>query len=153
MAGKVNIVALDKTGTITKGQPKVTDVIPAEGYTKETLLQLAFDLEQKSEHPLARAVVEEARAQNLQAEAVDAFQALPGNGLQVVRDGSKLLGGSLTYLESLGMVGADMKARAAELAGYQGKTPLLFARDGKLAGMIAVADVIKGRFGQGPSRN
>ncbi|WP_416182263.1 heavy metal translocating P-type ATPase [Acidaminococcus timonensis] len=142
MAGKVNIVALDKTGTITKGQPKVTDVIPAEGYTKETLLQLAFDLEQKSEHPLARAVVEEARAQNLQAEAVDAFQALPGNGLQVVRSGSKLLGGSLTYLESLGMVGADMKARAAELAG-QGKTPLLFARDGKLAGMIAVADVIK----------
>ena len=141
-AGKVAVVALDKTGTITKGQPKVTDVVPAEGYTKESLLQLAYDLEQKSEHPLARAVVEEAKAQGMQPEAVDAFQALPGNGLQVVRKGSKLLGGSLNFLKSQVTMDSTLEARGAELAG-QGKTPLVFAKDGKLAGMIAVADVIK----------
>ena len=141
-AGKVAVVALDKTGTITKGQPKVTDVVPAEGYTQESLLQLAYDLEQKSEHPLARAVVEEAEAKGLQAETVDDFQALPGNGLQVVQKGKKLIGGSLSFLKSLGAVDSRLEAQAAELAG-QGKTPLVFAKDGKLAGMIAVADVIK----------
>ncbi|WP_281697816.1 heavy metal translocating P-type ATPase [Acidaminococcus massiliensis] len=141
-AGKVAVVALDKTGTITKGQPKVTDVVPAEGYTQESLLQLAYDLEQKSEHPLARAVVEEAEAKGLQAETVDDFQALPGNGLQVVQKGKKLIGGSLSFLKSLGAVDSRLEAQAAELAG-QGKTPLIFAKDGKLAGMIAVADVIK----------
>ena len=141
-AGKVAVVALDKTGTITKGQPKVTDVVPAEGYTQESLLQLAYDLEQKSEHPLARAVVEEAEAEGLQAETVDDFQALPGNGLQVVQKGKKLIGGSLSFLKSLGAVDSRLEAQAAELAG-QGKTPLVFAKDGKLAGMIAVADVIK----------
>ena len=141
-AGKVAVVALDKTGTITKGQPKVTDVVPAEGYTQESLLQLAYDLEQKSEHPLARAVVEEAEAKGLQAETVDDFQALPGNGLQVVQKGKKLIGGSLSFLKSLGAVDSRLEAQAAELAG-QGKTPLAFAKDGKLAGMIAVADVIK----------
>lgn len=141
-AGKVAVVALDKTGTITKGQPKVTDVVPAEGYTQESLLQLAYDLEQKSEHPLARAVVEEAEAKGLQAETVDDFQALPGNGLQVVQKGKKLIGGSLSFLKSLGAVDSKLEAQAAELAG-QGKTPLVFAKDGKLAGMIAVADVIK----------
>lgn len=141
-AGKVAVVALDKTGTITKGQPKVTDVVPAEGYTQESLLQLVYDLEQKSEHPLARAVVEEAEAKGLQAETVDDFQALPGNGLQVVQKGKKLIGGSLSFLKSLGAVDSRLEAQAAELAG-QGKTPLVFAKDGKLAGMIAVADVIK----------
>ena len=141
-AGKVAVVALDKTGTITKGQPKVTDVVPVEGYTQESLLQLAYDLEQKSEHPLARAVVEEAEAKGLQAETVDDFQALPGNGLQVVQKGKKLIGGSLSFLKSLGAVDSRLEAQAAELAG-QGKTPLVFAKDGKLAGMIAVADVIK----------
>lgn len=141
-AGKVAVVALDKTGTITKGQPKVTDVVPAEGYTQESLLQLAYDLEQKSEHPLARAVVEEAEAEGLQAETVDDFQALPGNGLQVVQKGKKLIGGSLSFLKSLGAVDSRLEAQAAELAG-QGKTPLVFAKDGKLAGLIAVADVIK----------
>ena len=141
-AGKVAVVALDKTGTITKGQPKVTDVVPAEGYTRESLLQLAYDLEQKSEHPLARAVVEEAAAKGLQAEPVDDFQALPGNGLQVARNGEKLIGGSLNFLKSLGAVDSALEAKAGELAG-QGKTPLVFAKDGKLAGMIAVADVIK----------
>ena len=141
-AGKVAVVALDKTGTITKGQPKVTDVVPAEGYTQESLLQLAYDLEQKSEHPLARAVVEEAEAKGLQAETVDDFQALPGNGVQVVQKGKKLIGGSLSFLKSLGAVDSRLEAQAAELAG-QGKTPLVFAKDGKLAGMIAVADVIK----------
>lgn len=141
-AGKVAVVALDKTGTITKGQPKVTDVVPAEGYTQESLLQLAYNLEQKSEHPLARAVVEEAEAKGLQAETVDDFQALPGNGLQVVQKGKKLIGGSLGFLKSLGAVDSRLEAQAAELAG-QGKTPLVFAKDGKLAGMIAVADVIK----------
>lgn len=141
-AGKVAVVALDKTGTITKGQPKVTDVVPAEGYTQESLLQLAYDLEQKSEHPLARAVVEEAEAKGLQAGAVDDFQALPGNGLQVLQKGKELIGGSLSFLKSLGAVDSRLEAQAAELAG-QGKTPLVFAKDGKLAGMIAVADVIK----------
>ena len=141
-AGKVAVVALDKTGTITKGQPKVTDVVPAEGYTRESLLQLAYDLEQKSEHPLARAVVEEAAAKGLQAEPVDDFQALPGNGLQVARNGEKLIGGSLNFLKSLGAVDSALEAKAGELVG-QGKTPLVFAKDGKLAGMIAVADVIK----------
>ena len=141
-AGKVAVVALDKTGTITKGQPKVTDVVPAEGYTQESLLQLAYDLEQKSEHPLARAVVEEAEAKGLQAETVDDFQALPGNGLQVVQKGKKLIGGSLSFLKSLGALDRAMEEKGTELAG-QGKTPLVFAKDGKLAGMIAVADVIK----------
>lgn len=141
-AGKVAVVALDKTGTITKGQPKVTDVVPAEGYTKESLLQLAYDLEQKSEHPLAKAVVEEAEAKGLRADVVDDFQALPGNGLQVIQKGKKLIGGSLSFLKSLGALDDAMEAKGAELAG-QGKTPLVFAKDGKLAGMIAVADVIK----------
>lgn len=141
-AGKVAVVALDKTGTITKGQPKVTDVVPAEGYTKESLLQLAYDLEQKSEHPLAKAVVEEAEAKGLRADVVDDFQALPGNGLQVIQKGEKLIGGSLSFLKSLGALDDAMEAKGAELAG-QGKTPLVFAKDGKLAGMIAVADVIK----------
>lgn len=141
-AGKVAVVALDKTGTITKGQPKVTDVVPAEGYTKESLLQLAYDLEQKSEHPLAKAVVEEAEAKGLRADVVDDFQALPGNGLQVIQKGKKFIGGSLSFLKSLGALDDAMEAKGAELAG-QGKTPLVFAKDGKLAGMIAVADVIK----------
>ena len=141
-AGKVAVVALDKTGTITKGQPKVTDVVPAEGYTKESLLQLAYDLEQKSEHPLAKAVVEEAEAKGLRADVVDDFQVLPGNGLQVIQKGKKLIGGSLSFLKSLGALDDAMEAKGAELAG-QGKTPLVFAKDGKLAGMIAVADVIK----------
>ena len=141
-AGKAAVVALDKTGTITQGQPKVTDVVPAEGYTRESLLQLAYDLEQKSEHPLAKAVVEEAQAKGLQAEDVDGFQALPGNGLQVLQKGKKLIGGSLSFLKSLGVVDSTLEAKAGELAS-QGKTPLVFAKDGKLAGMIAVADVIK----------
>lgn len=142
MVGKVNIVALDKTGTITKGQPKVTDVVPAEGYTEESLLQLAYDLEQKSEHPLAKAVVEEAAAWHLSAGAVDTFRALPGHGLEIRQGTSQIIGGSLTYLEQQGLVNDTMKEKAGQLAS-QGKTPLLFAKDGKLAGMIAVADVIK----------
>ena len=140
-AGKVSIVALDKTGTITKGQPKVTDIVPAPGYTKESLLQLAYDLEQKSEHPLAKAVVEEADKNGLKAETVDDFKALPGNGLEVTRGGEKLVGGSLTYLRSLRAVTQELEAKAAELAS-DGKTPLLFAANGKAAGLIAVADVI-----------
>lgn len=141
-AGKVNIVALDKTGTITKGEPKVTDIVPADGFTPATLLQAAYDLEQKSEHPLAKAVVEEAVKEGLNAEAVDDFKALSGNGLQAAQKGETLVGGSLKFIKSLGLVPAALEEKAHELAAV-GKTPLLFAKGGKLAGMIAVADVIK----------
>jgi Cu2+-exporting ATPase len=141
-AGKVQIVALDKTGTITSGEPKVTDLIPAEGFTEEALLQLAYALEQKSEHPLAKAILGKAREQGIAAEDVTDFQALPGNGLSAVLDGEKLLGGSLKFIGSQAQVSREMKETAEKLA-EKGKTPLLFVRGGRLAGIIAVADVIK----------
>ncbi len=140
--GRVQIVALDKTGTITKGEPAVTDLIPAPGCEEEELLRLAHALEIRSEHPLARAVVAEAEARGLTARPVTEFRALPGNGLSAKLDGQTLLGGSVAYLRRSVRVPDALLRQAEELAG-QGKTPLLFARDGRLAGMIAVADVIK----------
>ncbi len=141
--GKTQIVALDKTGTITRGEPKVTDVLPAEGISEEELLTMAYTLEQKSEHPLAKAVLEEAQSRELKPRMITDFTALPGNGLSGKTEGSSLLGGSYTFIrEKIEENGEKLQQQAEQLA-KQGKTPLLFVRDGKLLGMIAVADVIK----------
>ena len=141
-AGKVQIIALDKTGTITAGQPQVTDLLPAEGCSREGLLQVAYALESRSEHPLARAIVAEAECRNMVAEPVEDFRALPGNGLTAKCGGKTLYGGNLSYIKSLLRMPAQAEDAAASLA-EQGKTPLFFAEDGRLLGMIAVADVIK----------
>lgn len=140
--GKVEVVALDKTGTITSGEPRVTDVIPAEGISEEQLLQNALALESRSEHPLARAVLAFAKERQLAAPALEAFEALPGNGLKGRLDGEELLGGSMKFIGGQMKLSAQLEARAAQLAG-EGKTPLLFGRAGKVLGVIAVADVIK----------
>ncbi|MFR6101038.1 MAG: heavy metal translocating P-type ATPase [Christensenellales bacterium] len=141
-AGKVRVVALDKTGTITTGQPRVTDVLPAPGVTDEQLIAAAYALEQKSEHPLAHAVVERAQNLGLKAQEVSDFAALPGNGLTAMLDGEALSGGSLAFISGRTEVSGDMRAQADHLSG-EGKTPLLFSRGGRLLGMIAVADAIK----------
>lgn len=143
-AGKVKIVALDKTGTITAGEPKVTDICPAEGISEKQLLQMAYSLEKGSEHPLAKAILQKAEEEGMENEEVTEFQALPGNGLEAVRvaDQAKLVGGSFMYIQNLSEVSATMIERAEKLA-EEGKTPLLFAKDGVLQGMIAVADVMK----------
>ena len=141
-AGKVQIIALDKTGTITAGQPQVTDLLPAEGCSGEELLQAAYALESRSEHPLARAIVAEAERRNMTADPVEDFRALPGNGLTAKCGGKTLYGGNLSYIKSLLRMPAQAEDAAASLA-EQGKTPLFFAEDGRLLGMIAVADVIK----------
>lgn len=141
-AGRIQIVALDKTGTITSGQPQVTDIVPADGYTQETLLKLANTLEAKSEHPLAKAIVEKAKALGYEAEEVTDFKALAGNGLQARINGALVQGGSEKYISSLVNLTKEERDASEALAG-QGKTPLFFEENGKLAGMIAVADVIK----------
>ncbi len=138
-AGRTQIVALDKTGTLTAGQPKVTDILPSDGFAN-SLLRLAASLEQASEHPLARAVVTE--AEGLTLSPVTDFEALPGNGLRGRIDGVPIVGGSLSFISGQAAVPAGMKQAAESLAG-QGKTPLLFAAGGKLAGLIAVADTLK----------
>ena len=140
--GRIEIVALDKTGTITSGEPKVTDILPAEGVSAEELLRLANTLERKSEHPLAKAILEYAKEQNVSAEEVADFQALPGNGLTARLDGQALCGGNDTFIGTTAPVSAEMKAQAAALA-EAGKTPLWFSYDGRLLGVVAVADVIK----------
>ena len=140
--GKIQIVALDKTGTITSGQPEVTDILPASGITENDLLLNAFALEKKSEHPLAKAILHRAEERSLTAPEVSDFQALPGNGLTATLDNEALLGGSMKYISSQINVPADLKQQAEKLA-ENGKTPLLFARNGQLLGIIAVADVIK----------
>ena len=140
--GKTEIVALDKTGTITQGEPRVTDVLPAEGMTQGALLSLAAALEQRSEHPLARAVMMRAEEDGLTAAPVGDFRALPGNGLTATLSGETLLGGSLSFVSSQVDVPRAIRQRAEALA-EEGKTPLLFAQAGHLAGVIAVADVIK----------
>ena len=137
--GKVTTVVLDKTGTITAGQPQVTDLLPAEGVTEEELLALAAALEQKSEHPLARAVL--ARFTGCPMEVTD-FTALPGNGLTAKLADRELVGGNLSFVSERASVPLLLKKRAEQLA-EAGKTPLFFARDGQLLGVIAVADVIK----------
>ena len=140
--GRIEIVALDKTGTITSGEPKVTDILPAEGVSAEELLRLANTLERKSEHPLAKAILEYAKEQNVSAGEVADFQALPGNGLTARLDGKALCGGNDTFIGTTAPVSSEMKAQAAALA-EAGKTPLWFSYDGKLLGVVAVADVIK----------
>ena len=140
--GKTEIVALDKTGTITQGEPRVTDVLPAEGITQGALLSLAAALEQRSEHPLARAVMMRAEEDGLTAAPVSDFRALPGNGLTATLSGEALLGGSLSFVSSQVDVPCSIRQKAEALA-EEGKTPLLFAQAGHLAGVIAVADVIK----------
>jgi len=140
--GKTEIVALDKTGTITQGEPRVTDVLPAEGMTQGALLSLAASLEQRSEHPLARAVMMRAEEDGLTAAPVGDFRALPGNGLTATLSGETLLGGSLSFVSSQADVPRSIRQKAEALA-EEGKTPLLFAQAGRLAGVIAVADVIK----------
>ncbi|MBC5999683.1 heavy metal translocating P-type ATPase [Clostridiales Family XIII bacterium BX16] len=141
-AGKVNTVVLDKTGTITRGEPKVTDLIMAEGVSEAELLETAYALEARSEHPLAGAVVAMAEGKKLKVCDVQDFMILPGNGLTAVDNGDQLIGGSLTFLNDRIGVPDDVKTVAQRLA-EEGKTPLLFARSKKILGVIAVADVIK----------
>ena len=140
--GKMQIVALDKTGTITSGEPKVTDIIPAAGVTEDTLLKYAYALENKSDHPLARAILEKAKEENAGIEEVTGFQALPGNGLTAILDGHTLYGGNHTFISSKVSVDGDIQKKAEKLA-EAGKTPLFFGNEDRLLGVIAVADVIK----------
>ena len=141
--GKTEIIALDKTGTITSGEPRVTDILPADGVTEQVLMSLAAALEQKSEHPLARAVLQKAQEDNLPPAEVADFQALPGNGLTAVLNGSTLYGGNAKLMQTLGVAVPQKMASSAEALAAQGKTPLFFAKDGTMQGVIAVADVIK----------
>ncbi len=141
-AGKMEIVALDKTGTITKGEPKVTDLIPMEGISEEDLLTMACALEKKSEHPLARAILEYAGQRQVKAPEVSDFTALPGNGLSAVCDGVTLVGGNYRFITAQAEIPDVVRAQSERMA-EEGRTPLFFARDGRLTGIIAVADVIK----------
>ena len=143
-AGRTQIIALDKTGTITSGEPKVTDLVPAEGVSAERLLALAGALERKSEHPLAKAVIEETAARKMELQEVTGFEAKPGNGLSgtLSEEGIVLTGGSLRYISSITSITNDMRTKAEALA-QEGKTPLLFAADGRMLGIIAVADTMK----------
>ena len=140
--GKTQIVALDKTGTITSGEPQVTDLVPADGVSEEELLKGAFALEQKSEHPLARAILALAEEKGLAREEVSDFSALPGNGLVAKRNGKELCGGNRALITKKAFLSKQMEEQAAKLS-EEGKTPLFFSEDGKVLGMIAVADVIK----------
>ena len=141
-AGKVQIVALDKTGTITSGQPEVTDLLPADDISEQELLSLALALEKKSEHPLAGAVLKYAAERQLTAPEVSDFHALPGNGLCAVLNNETLIGGSMKFVSSQVTVPAALLQKSEKLA-MEGKTPLIFARNQKLVVIIAVADVIK----------
>jgi Cu2+-exporting ATPase len=142
-AGKMQIVALDKTGTITSGEPKVTDIIP-NGVTEEELLTIAYFLERKSEHPLAKAVIGyvEEEFEMQEAEEVSEFTALPGNGLSAVWNGSRLMGGNFNFISTKAEITEDIKEQSEKLS-EEGKTPLFFVMDGRFIGIIAVADVIK----------
>lgn len=141
-AGKMNIVVLDKTGTITSGEPKVTDMITTDGVTKEELIIYANGLESQSEHPLARAVIEYAESMDIEKIKIDEFQALPGNGLRAVWQGEELIGGNYKFVSGKIQVPEKIRLQSEKLS-EEGKTPLFFAKDGKLLGVIAVADVIK----------
>ena len=140
--GKVQIVALDKTGTITNGEPVVTDMVPAEGVTEESLLALAASLEKRSEHPLAKAILKYVGEQQLIVEDVSEFEALPGNGLTAVRNGVKLAGGNYAFIRTQTEVSEDL-LKQSEVLAEQGKTPMFFSENGRLAGIIAVADTMK----------
>lgn len=141
-AGKVDIVALDKTGTITNGQPKVTDILPVDGISEQELLETAFSLEKKSEHPLAKAIVEYGEEKNFTVSVIDNFKAVPGNGLTGTLNEETLIGGNLLFIEKSLSISKELKHSAEQLASA-GKTPLFFAKENRLLGMIAVADVIK----------
>lgn len=140
--GRTQIVALDKTGTITRGEPKVTDMIPVNGRSEKELLAIAYALEKKSEHPLARAIHQAARQEGMSAEVVEQFQALPGNGLTALFNGTTLYGGSYQFVSGKMQVPDEIKVKSEQLS-EEGKTPLFFACDGELIGIIAVADTIK----------
>ena len=142
MTGRTKIVALDKTGTITRGEPKVTDIIPIKGKSEEELLSAAFALERKSEHPLAGAIVSRAEQEGIEAGETEEFKALPGNGVTAVMDGTPLLGGSCRFVSEQISVPREMTAEADRLS-KEGKTPLFFGRKDELLGIIAVADTIK----------
>ena len=141
-SGKIEIVALDKTGTITKGEPEVTDIICAEGIDEMTILQYAASAEKTSEHPLAKAVVRCAKSKNIDISQAQNFNAVPGKGVEAVVSGEKIYGGNLRYIESICEVSEDIKKQIEEYS-LQGKTPLIFAKGDKLLGAIFVADVIK----------
>lgn len=140
--GKMDVIALDKTGTITKGEPTVTDVIPGEGITEEALVEYAASLESKSEHPLASAIIQYAGEQNIQMDEVTEFTALPGNGLTAKQKGEQLFGGNQIWIQKQVMI-ADTILQKAEMLAKEGKTPLFFAKEKTFLGIIAVADVIK----------
>ena len=140
--GKVEIVALDKTGTITSGEPKVTDVLAADGHSEEELLKLAYSLESKSEHPLAKAIVAYGTEKHTEQIPVTEFKALPGNGLEGKMGDADVKGGSLKFAQSQTEISEKIRLQAEKLA-EEGKTPLMFMKNGVLAGMIAVADVIR----------
>ena len=140
--GKTDMVVLDKTGTVTTGEPKVTDVVPGAGISERELFELAYALEKKSEHPLAKAILQRGEEMGLEASAVSDFEALPGNGLTAVLEGEAVSGGNLTFISGRCTVPEDIRTAAGTLA-EQGKTPLFFAKGGLLYGIIAVADVIK----------
>ena len=140
--GKTQIVVLDKTGTLTQGKPQVTDIVPADGFNNDSLLKLAASLESKSEHPLAAAITRKAGESNIIADEAQSFSALPGHGVSAEINGKSAIGGNASLLKSKGILDSAMEAAGERLAG-EGKTPLYFAIDGKLAGIIAVADVVK----------
>lgn len=140
--GKTQIVALDKTGTITRGEPKVTDIMPEGSVSEEELLKMAYALERKSEHPLARAVTDLAQERGIGGNEVSDFQAVPGNGLCGRLGEEYLTGGNLDYIKKNASVSIETEQKAVQLA-EEGKTPLFFAKDGRLVGVIAVTDVIK----------
>lgn len=145
--GKTQIVVLDKTGTLTKGKPQVTDILPASGYDADSLLRLAASLESKSEHPLAAAITRRAGENNVETDEAQGFTALPGHGVRAEINGKTAIGGNAALIKSKGMLDADMKTLGERLAD-EGKTPLYFAFDGRIAGIIAVADVVKEDSGQ-----
>lgn len=141
-AGRIQTVVLDKTGTITKGEPAVTDILPFGGNNAEDLLKTAFSLESKSEHPLAKAITAKAKEEKITAEDVDDFKVLPGNGLSAVCSGKNICGGNINFISMYAQIDSEIKTKAEELAS-QGKTPLFFSKGSKLLGIIAVADIIK----------
>lgn len=141
-SGKVNIVVLDKTGTITRGEPKVTDIITSDGITESELLQTAVSLECKSEHPLAKAIIAKAQEQQISPQEIINFKIFAGNGLSGTLDAAKLAGGNLNFINSIAEISNNIKLKSEQIA-QDGKTPLFFSKGNKLLGFIAVADVIK----------
>ena len=145
--GKVKVVALDKTGTITEGEPKVTDVIPFGGNAESDLIRLAVSLEKKSEHPLAKAIMQKGEQDGVSADAAENFEIMPGNGLTAKIGGKTVIGGSMKFIDEKTKLPPELREKCESLA-EQGKTPLLFARDDEVVGIIAVADTIKSESGR-----